>query len=236
MDNIKRCICILSGGLDSSTCIYLAKSQGFELYALTFNYGQRHQRELECARKIGELVGVKEHRFVDLPKPKGSALTENIEVPKVRTLEEMSKEIPITYVPARNTLFIAYALQYAEEVNADAIFIGVTSIDFSGYPDCRPEYIEAWQNLINCATKKTAEGGTIELRTPLLQLYKAEIIELGTELGVPYEFTHSCYSGDYPPCLECDSCKLRIKGFVGNDLRDPLIDEQTWNTKVLDKH
>lgn len=219
---MKKAIVVLSGGLDSSTVAYIAKSEGYEIYTLSFNYGQRHFKELDCAEKISKNCSSNGHRVITLRTPTGSALTDEIEVPKGRNLEEMSKEIPITYVPARNTLFIAYALQYAEEIGADAIFLGLTAIDYSGYPDCRPEYVEAWQNLINLATKKTVEGWKIELKTPLLHLYKAEIIELGTELKVPYQDTWSCYSGGEKACGKCDSCLLRLKGFKENQMVDPL--------------
>jgi 7-cyano-7-deazaguanine synthase len=229
---MKKAVVILSGGLDSSTCLFIAKSQGYELYALTFDYGQRHKIELECAKNVSNSAQVKEHRFITLPTPSGSALTENILVPEDRNLEEMSSNIPVTYVPARNTLFIAYSLQYAEEIDADAIFIGVTSIDYSGYPDCRPEYIEAWQNLIDLATKKTSNGEKISLETPLLHLYKSEIIEIGTESGLDYSLTHSCYNGQRPPCMKCDSCMLRIKGFKELGMRDPLISMEDWNTLI----
>jgi 7-cyano-7-deazaguanine synthase len=206
--------------------MYIAKSKGYSLYALSFDYGQRHAKEIDCAHDIALAANVREHRVIHLPKPKGSALTEAIEVPVERNLEQMAKEIPVTYVPARNTLFIAYALQYAEEVDADAIYIGVTAIDFSGYPDCRPEYVKAWQSLINLATKKTVEGGEIKLETPLLHLYKAEIIDLGLELGVPYEKTWSCYKGGEKACGVCDSCKLRLKGFKEANSTDPLPYEE----------
>ena len=243
---MKKAIIILSGGLDSSTVLYIAKSEGYELYALTFTYGQRHKIEVKRARKVAKLVGVREHRFVDLPIPRGSALTDDIEVPKGRTIEELSIEIPPTYVPARNTLFIAYALQYAEEVGADAIFTGITSTDSSGYPDTRPEYVEAYQNLINKATKQTTTEKTIELKSPLLHLYKSETISIGMELGVSYEDTWSCYSPvaiheselendltQYQPCLQCDTCKLRTKGFIEAGFRDPLVSEERWK-KVLE--
>jgi 7-cyano-7-deazaguanine synthase len=242
---MKKAVVVLSGGLDSSTTLFIAKDQGYDLYALTFKYGQRHSIEISCAENIAKLAGCKEHRFVDLPTPKGSALTDNIDVPKGRTLEELSIEIPPTYVPARNTLFIAYALQYAEEVGAEAIFTGLTATDASPYPDTRPEYVEAYQSLINKATKQTVEGKTIELKTPLLHLYKSETIEIGMELGVPYEHTWSCYSPKVEvvnipisgiieiyekvvPCLECDTCKLRIKGFVEAGFRDPAVSEERW--------
>jgi 7-cyano-7-deazaguanine synthase len=223
MNNGKKAIIVLSGGLDSSTCLYIARAKGYSLYALSFDYGQRHKKEIDCAHSIAVEAGVKEHRTIILPTPKGSALTEKIEVPSGRNIEQMAKEIPVTYVPARNTLFIAYALQYAEEVNADAIYIGVTAIDFSGYPDCRPEYVQAWQTLINLATKKTVEGGEIKLETPLLHLYKAEIIDFGLELGVPYKLTWSCYKGDKVACGVCDSCKLRLKGFKEAGSKDPIM-------------
>ncbi len=219
---MKKAIVILSGGLDSSTCAYMAKGQGYEVFPLTFLYGQRHEKEIECAKKIAGSLGVKEHRFVELPTPTIGALTTKEEVPVARTIEDMSTEIPATYVPARNTLFIAYALQYAEEVNAEAIYIGVTAMDYSGYPDCRPEYIKAWQDLINLATKKTIQGGTVELKAPLLQLYKAEIIDWGTELGVPYKDTWSCYTGGDKACGKCDSCQLRLKGFKEAGIPDPI--------------
>ena len=244
---MKKAIIILSGGLDSSTVLYIAKSEGYELYALTFTYGQRHKIEVKRARKIAKLAGVREHRFVDLPIPRGSALTDDIEVPKGRTIEELSIEIPPTYVPARNTLFIAYALQYAEEVGADVIFTGITSTDSSGYPDTRPEYVEAYQNLINKATKQTTTEKAIELKSPLLHLYKSETISIGMELGVSYEDTWSCYSPvaiyesglendltEYQPCLQCDTCKLRIKGFVEAGFKDPSVSTERWE-EVLRK-
>jgi 7-cyano-7-deazaguanine synthase len=226
---MKKAIVLSSGGLDSSTCLYIAKSKGYQLYALSFDYGQRHKKELECAKKICNFANVSEHRILTLPTPKGSALTEEIDVPTDRNLEDMSVVIPITYVPARNTVFIALALQYAEEIDAEAIYVGVTAIDYSGYPDDRPEYIRAWQNLINLATKKTVEGGKIALCAPLLQLYKAEIIDWGNELGVPYDFTTSCYSGREHACGVCDSCVLRLKGWREIGKRDPLQYETDIN-------
>ena len=226
---MKKAIVLSSGGLDSSTCLFIAKSKGYQLHALSFDYGQRHKKELECAKKVCNFAGVFEHRTLTLPIPKGSALTENIEVPTDRNLEDMSVVIPITYVPARNTVFIALALQYAEEIDAEAIYVGVTAIDYSGYPDDRPEYIRAWQNLINLATKKTVEGGKIELRTPLLQLYKAEIIDWGTELAVPYDLSWSCYNGRERACGVCDSCVLRLKGFREAGKIDPLLYETDIN-------
>ena len=226
---MKKAIVLSSGGLDSSTCLFIAKSKGYQLYALSFDYGQRHKKELDCSKDVCNYAGVVEHRILTLPTPKGSALTEDIEVPTGRNLEDMSVVIPVTYVPARNTVFIALALQYAEEVNADAIYIGVTAIDYSGYPDDRPEYIRAWQDLINLATKKTVEGETVDLCTPLLQLYKSEIIDWGIELGVPYNLTTSCYSGREKACGVCDSCILRLKGFREAGKIDPLFYETDMN-------
>lgn len=225
----KKAIVVLSGGLDSSTCAYIAqKDDGYNVHALSFYYGQRHKVELESAKKIARVLGI-EHTILELPKPMNNALTEDIDVPFDRTLENMSKEIPITYVPCRNTVFIALALQLAEQIDAEAIYTGINAIDYSSYPDTRPEYAEAWQKLINLATKKTIEGGKIVLKNPLQHLYKAEIIEWGTKLGLDYGLTHSCYKGSVPPCLECDSDQLRIKGFIEAGLRDPLIDEKIWN-------
>ena len=218
----KKAIVLSSGGLDSSTCLYIAKESGYKLYALSFDYGQRHRKELEASEKVCKVVEVKEHRILSLPKPTGTALTGYGEIPKGRNLTEMAEEIPVSYVPARNTIFIALALQYAEEVDADAIFTGVTAIDYSGYPDCRPEYIEAWQKLINLATKKTTTGGRISLITPLLHLYKAEIIQEGLRLGLDYGMTWSCYNGGEKACGKCDSCLLRLKGFKEADAIDPL--------------
>jgi 7-cyano-7-deazaguanine synthase len=245
---LKKAVVILSGGLDSSTCLYIAKSEGYELYVLTFRYGQRHEIEIEKAIKIASIAEVKEHRIIELPTPKGSALTDDIEVPKGRSIEELSIEIPPTYVPARNTLFIAYALQYAEEIGAEAIFTGLTSTDASPYPDTRPEYVEAYQKLINLATAQTVNGKGIELKTPLLHLYKSETISIGMDLGVPYGDTWSCYSPEaynisikdenavlgwklkevFRPCLTCDTCKLRTKGFIEAGYKDPAVEEERW--------
>lgn len=221
----KKAVILLSGGLDSSTVLALSKRDGYENYAISFNYKQRHKVELDFARRIGAKLGVRDHVIVDfdLRQFGGSALTSDIEVPKGRNLDEMTESIPITYVPGRNTIFLAHALSYAEIIGASAIFTGVNALDYSGYPDCRPEYIEAYQDVINLATKRTVEGGNIKLYAPLVQLSKVEIIKLGTELGVDYSLTSSCYdpTEDGLACGECDSCILRKQGFVTAGLPDP---------------
>jgi 7-cyano-7-deazaguanine synthase len=220
---MKKAIIILSGGLDSSTCLYEAKRKGYEVYAISFDYGQKHTKEIECAKAIAQEAGVLEHRIVTLHKPTKNALTDAITIPTDRTLQNIAEEVPVTYVQARNTIFISHALQYCEEIDADYIYIGVTAMDYSGYPDCRPEYITKWQELIDLATKKTAQDGkTISIEAPLQFLYKAEIVQKGTQLGVPYEKTWSCYKGGEKSCGECDSCKLRLKGFQDANLVDPI--------------
>lgn len=223
----RRAVVLLSGGLDSTTVLAIAKAEGFETYALSFSYGQRHSWELECARKVASNAGVKDHRVaqIDLRVFGGSALTADINVPKGRSLEEMSDKIPVTYVPARNTIFLSFALAWAEVLGSSDIFIGVNALDYSGYPDCRPEFIESFEGLANLATKAGVEGlQHLKIHTPLISLSKAEIIRNGLELGVDYGLTSSCYdpspSGD--PCGACDSCLLRQKGFRENDLSDPL--------------
>ena len=218
---------LLSGGLDSATVLAMARAEGFDVYALSFSYGQRHARELECARKVAAALGAKEHRTaeIDLRAFGGSALTAEIDVPKGRSEEEMAGEIPITYVPARNTIFLSFALAWAEVLGASDIFIGVNALDYSGYPDCRPEFIEAFERLANLATKAGVEGRQrLTIHTPLIALTKAQIIELGIALGVDYGLTSSCYdpSPSGEPCGECDSCVLRQKGFRESGLSDPL--------------
>jgi 7-cyano-7-deazaguanine synthase len=224
----KRAICLLSGGLDSATCLAIAKHEGFQTYALSFDYGQRHIVELESAQKVAQSLGADEHRIakIDLRVFGSSALTDDFEVPKDRASEEMSDGIPITYVPARNTIFLSFALAYAEVVAAENIFIGVNAIDYSGYPDCRPEFIRAFENLANLATKAGVEGSTkVRIRTPLQEMTKADIVRKAVECGVDVKLTHSCYdpSSDGRPCGACDSCRLRRKGFEEAGLTDPAM-------------
>jgi 7-cyano-7-deazaguanine synthase len=223
-----KALCLLSGGLDSTTSLAMAKAQGFDLYAMSFRYGQRHAVELDCARKIATHFGVKEHLIVDfdLRQIGGSALTSDITVPKDRPVSEMSHGIPVTYVPARNTIFLSFALGWAEVLGASDIFIGVNALDYSGYPDCRPEYIAAFQVMANLATKAGVEGTQrLQIHTPLIQLSKADIIRKGLALGVDYAQTSSCYDpgSDGRPCGRCDSCQLRAKGFAEVGVEDPLI-------------
>ena len=226
MKSTKKAVVLSSGGLDSTTVMAIAKHAGFELYSLSFDYGQRHSFELEAARKVAETFGVNKHMVIniDLKKIGGSALTDNIEVPKAKTEESMAAEIPVTYVPARNTIFLSYALAWAEVLQSSDIFIGVNAIDYSGYPDCRPEYIDAFQRMANLATKTGVQGITqIKIQTPLINMTKAQIIQKGIELGVDYALTHSCY--DPTPqglaCSRCDSCILRKNGFDEAGIKDP---------------
>jgi len=251
---MKRAVVLLSGGVDSVTTLAVAKAEGFDIYALSFDYGQRHSVELECAQKNTRKFSVNNHRIIafDLRGIGGSALTSDMEVPKDRTLdaargmqnaeermqnveyrsETKQTDIPVTYVPARNTIFLSFALAWAETLEAANIFIGANAIDYSGYPDCRPEFIKAFQDMANLATKASVEGKiTFTIRAPLIQLSKAEIIKKGTELGVDYALTWSCYDpvsikGHYRPCLHCDSCLLRAKGFKKAGLKDPLLLKQ----------
>jgi len=223
----RKAIVLLSGGLDSTTTLAIAKSKGFQVFTLSFEYGQRHRVELDRAREISRRFGAAEHRVltVDLGALGGSALTAGIPVPTGRSAEEMSAEIPVTYVPARNTIFLSFALAYAEVSGARDLFIGVNAVDYSGYPDCRPEYIAAFEKLANLATKAGVEGGDpIRIHTPLIDLTKAEIIQLGLSLGVDYGLTHSCYAPDEQglACGVCDSCQLRLKGFSQAGATDPV--------------
>jgi 7-cyano-7-deazaguanine synthase len=224
---MKNAICLLSGGLDSTTVLAIAKAEGFNITALSFSYGQRHHFELEQARIVADKFGASKHVIVDidLRSTGGSALTSNIDVPKNRSLESMTAGVPVTYVPARNTIFLSYALAWAEVIGANDIFIGVNVLDYSGYPDCRPEYIEAFEKMANLATKaSTNDGKHLKIHTPLIKLTKAEIIKKGLSLGVDYSFTSSCYDPgpDGKPCGSCDSCLLRNKGFAEAGIEDPL--------------
>jgi len=222
-----KAVCLLSGGLDSSTALAWARREGFDCYALSFDYGQRHRIELEAARRMASALGAVEHRIVrlDLAQFGGSALTADIAVPKGRSEEEIGSEIPVTYVPARNTIFLAVALGWAEVLGAADLVIGVNALDYSGYPDCRPEFIEAFERLAKLATKAGVEGRLrLKVHTPLIHLTKAGIIRLAAELGVDFALTHSCYDPrpDGRPCGACDSCLLRKKGFTEAGLADPL--------------
>jgi 7-cyano-7-deazaguanine synthase len=221
-----KAVCLLSGGLDSATCLAYARRAGFECYALSFDYGQRHRVELEAARRVAAALHAAAHRVanIDLRVFGHSALTDEIEVPKGRDEAAMNSGIPITYVPARNTIFLSFALAWAEVLEANDIYIGVNALDYSGYPDCRPEFIRAFEHMSNLATKAAVEQRTrIYIRTPLIELSKAEIVRLALELRVPLELTHSCYDPDASgrPCGACDSCLLRAKGFREAGTRDP---------------
>ena len=223
----KKAVVLLSGGLDSATVLAIARSEGYELHALSFSYGQRHIVELDAARRVASAIGVADHRIakIDLRVFGGSALTGDFAVPKGRTADEMSHDIPITYVPARNTIFLSFALAWAEVLGSSDIFIGVNALDYSGYPDCRPEFIAAFEKMANLATKAGVEGRqALVVHTPLIALTKAEIIRKGIALGVDYGLTSSCYdpSASGEPCGECDSCLLRRKGFRENGIEDPL--------------
>ncbi len=213
-----RAVCLLSGGMDSCVSAFVAKNEGYTIYALTFNYGQRNRREIEFAKEIAKALEVKEHLIInaDLRSIGGSALTGDMEIP------EKGEGIPPTYVPARNTIFLAYALAYAEARNADAIFIGANAIDYSGYPDCRAEYIQAMQKVANIGTKRGVEGKSIKIIAPLINLSKAEIVKKGVELGAPFEKTWSCYRETEKACGRCDSCRLRLKGFKEAGIKDPI--------------
>lgn len=219
-----KAVCLLSGGLDSSTCLGVARRDGFECYALSFDYGQRHRVELESAARVAKFFGAREHRVmkIDLRAFGASALTDEIEVPKTG---EIGAGIPVTYVPARNTIFLSFAMAWAEVLESSDVFIGVNAIDYSGYPDCRPEFIEAFERMANLATKAAVEGRTrLRIRTPLARLDKAGIVRLGVEVGLDFALTHSCYDPDASgkPCGRCDSCVLRRKGFLEAGIVDSL--------------
>jgi len=223
---MKPAVVLLSGGIDSTTTLAIAIAEGYDPYALSFDYGQRHQIETEAARRVANSLGAKEHRIakIDLRVFGGSALTDDIPVPKQRSEKDIANGIPTTYVPARNTIFLAYALAWAEVIPANDIFMGVNAIDYSGYPDCRPEFIEAFENLANVGTKAGVEGRRFRIHTPLIKLSKAEIIRKAVELGVDLSLTHSCYdpAPEALACGECDSCLLRLKGFREAGIKDPV--------------
>ena len=224
-----RAVCLLSGGLDSSTCLALARRDGYSCYALSFDYGQRHRIELQAAARVAASLDAAEHRVIkiDLSMFGHSALTDaKIEVPKSRSEDAMGGNIPVTYVPARNTVFLSVALAWAEVLEAPHIFLGVNALDYSGYPDCRPEYISAFERMANLATKAAVEGGMhLTIHTPLIHLTKSEIVKLGRELGLNFGLTHSCYDPDVHgrPCGLCDSCILRRKGFTEAGIMDPAV-------------
>ena len=227
-DNVsdRLAVVLLSGGLDSSTTLAIARALGFRLYALTLRYGQKHDFEIQSARKVADRLGVQQHRIldIDLRQFGGSALTGDLEVPHGRSPDEMEAEIPVTYVPARNTIFLSLALAWAEVLEARDLFIGVNAVDYSGYPDCRPEFVEAFEHLANLATRAGVEGARpFRIRAPLMALNKSEIIRRGLELGVDYSLTHSCYDPDSSgrACRTCDACVLRLKGFEACGTRDP---------------
>jgi 7-cyano-7-deazaguanine synthase len=222
-----RAVVLLSGGLDSATALAVARDEGFECYALSFDYGQRHDRELESARRVADALGARQHLVLrlDLRAIGGSALTADIAVPKSRSESEMSAGIPVTYVPARNTIFLSHALAWAEVLESSDIFIGVNALDYSGYPDCRPEYVQAFERMANLATRAGVEGRMrLRIHAPLIDLSKAQIVRRGTELGVDFGLTWSCYEPqpDGRACGRCDSCLLRRKGFREAGLRDPV--------------
>lgn len=221
---IEKAVCLLSGGLDSTTCLYDAGRKGLEVHALTISYGQLHEKEIECARQITTGLGIP-HHVISVSMPwKGSALLDSaIPLPIGRQESEMGKEIPATYVPARNSIFLSFAASWAEVLGAGAIFFGANIQDYSGYPDCRPGYLQGFSELIRLGTKQGSEGKTIRIEAPLLKLSKKEIVLLGKILGVPFQKTWSCYLGKDMPCGECDSCVLRAKGFREAGLEDPLI-------------
>lgn len=226
-DPDRTAVVLLSGGLDSATTLAVARSREFACFTLSFAYGQRHAVESEKALAVSKALGAVRHleMAIDLRSFGGSALTEDLPVPKGRDEENMSREIPITYVPARNTVFLSFALAWAETLPADHVFIGVNAVDYSGYPDCRPEYLEAFQSMARLATRRGVTGqGAVTIHAPLLQLKKSEIVRLGTDLGVDYSLTHSCYDPDEAgrSCGQCDSCRLRLRGFEEAGLLDPV--------------
>lgn len=224
-DNQKNAVVLLSGGLDSATAAIIAKSQGYNLYGLTIAYGQRHLREVESARQLAGFLKMVQHRIVDISLREigGSALTADIPVPINRSSDEISDGIPVTYVPARNTIFLAVALGYAEVSGADIIVAGMNQVDYSGYPDCRSEYLKSFENMANLATKDGVENGVkYKIFTPLIDMTKKEIIQAGTKLSLDYSLTWSCYNGGEYACGKCDSCQIRLAGFAEAGIKDPI--------------
>ena len=223
---MRKAVVLLSGGLDSTTVLAQAKSEGFEPYALSFRYGQRHVIELEAAKRVAAAQGVAGHVVcdIDLRVFGGSALTDDVDVPKHDSVDTVDESIPVTYVPARNTVFLSFGLAYAEVIGATDIFIGVNALDYSGYPDCRPEYIAAYEKMANLATRAGVEGGVMKIHTPLSDKTKGQIVEMGLALGVDYSLTSSCYDPDAAghSCGHCDSCLLRLKGFAEAGVEDPI--------------
>lgn len=224
---MRSAVVLLSGGLDSATVMAIAQSQGYAVHAITFDYGQRHAVEMQCAKRIAKAMGIADHRIIhiDLRAFGGSALTADIDVPKDRSLADMTAEIPVTYVPARNTIFLSFALAFAEVIGSNDIFIGVNALDYSGYPDCRPRYIKAFEEMANLATRSSVQGNALHIHTPLISMTKAEIIQTGHKLGVDYGLTVSCYdpTPEGKPCGACDACQLRAKGFLEAKLTDPAL-------------
>ena len=222
---VQSAVCLISGGIDSCVTAFIAKNEGYNIYALSFNYGQRHKKEIECSKDVSSAVKAKDHIIFDLDLHrfgKSSLVDASSDIPESYNLENIGKTIPSTYVPARNTVFLSIALAYAEAIDADAIFIGATAQDYSGYPDCRPEYIKAYQKMADLATKRGVKGKSIRIEAPLLYLTKAEIIKKGLELRTPLEKTWSCYQGGRKACGKCDSCLLRLKGFKEAGYHDPI--------------
>ncbi len=220
-----KAVCLVSGGMDSCVTAAIAKNQGYDIYAITFDYGQRNRKEIESAIKVASSLNAREHRIIkaDLRIFGKSALTDDIDVPE---FEEERNEIPLTYVPARNTIFLSYGLAYAEAMDADAVFIGANAIDYSGYPDCRKEYIEAYQKVADLGTKRGVEGNPIKIVAPVIGMSKGEIVKKGVELNAPFEHTWSCYKSGDKACGKCDSCILRLKGFEEAGVDDPIEYEQ----------
>lgn len=225
----KRAVVLLSGGLDSTVTLAMAVAEGYDIYALSLDYGQRHEKELACAKKVADYYSVQEHKvlYIDLPQIGGSALTDlRIEVPQKRNTEHIGDDIPVTYVPARNLILLSFAAAYAEVVNADAVFIGANALDYSGYPDCRPEFLKAFQDVARLGTKRGVEGKPFEIMYPLVSMTKAEIVREGTRLNAPLHLTWSCYQGKEKACGRCDSCTFRLKGFREAGIEDPLEYEE----------